>query len=52
MPIEVKEIIVRTTVAENNKVGLDYFQLKKIKAEILNELKQEILKTEKRKSKR
>ena len=53
MPIEVKEIIVRTTVTENNvQKTVDQFQIKKMKAEIINELKKELQKTEKRKRQR
>jgi hypothetical protein len=53
MPIEIKEIIVRTTVTENSKpLSLDLFQLKKMKTEIIAELKKEIIKTEKRKKRR
>lgn len=53
MPIEVKEIIVRTTITENNsKQVIDQLQLKRLKNEIINELKQEFSKVEKRKRKR
>lgn len=53
MPIEIKEIIVRTTVTENrNRETIDVLALQKIKAEIYNQLKSELLKTEKRKRKR
>lgn len=53
MPIEIKEIIVRTTVTENNKQqSIDAKALQKIKAEIYNELRHEFVKSEKRKRKR
>lgn len=53
MPIEVKEIIVRTTVTEtSSKLTIDQLQLKRLKNEIVNELKQEYSKVEKRKRKR
>lgn len=53
MPIEIKEIIVRTTVTENkNNQSIDVKALEKIKVEIYNQLKRDLLKTEKRKRKR
>ncbi len=53
MPIEVKEIIVRTTVTENSvQKTVDPYYLKKIKAEIISEIKQELAKAEKQKKRR
>jgi hypothetical protein len=53
MAIEVKEIIVRTTVAEGNKhQPFNQYNLKKLKFEILNELKKEQRKIEKHRKER
>jgi hypothetical protein len=53
MTIEVKEIIVRTTVGEGNKyLPFNQFNIKKLKLEILNELKKEQRKIEKHRKER
>lgn len=53
MSIEVKEIIVKTTVSEENrKVDFDEGFYKWLKAEIINDLKKEQRKIEKRKRER
>jgi hypothetical protein len=53
MTIEVKEIIVRTTVYEGNKsTPFDHFSYKKLKSDILRELRKELRKNEKRRKER
>jgi hypothetical protein len=53
MAIEVKEIIVRTTVDEGNKhQPFNQFNLKKLKSEILIEMKKEQHKIEKHRKER
>ena len=53
MAIEIKEIIVKTTVSEENKQsGFDRFTYNKLKREILDELKRENRKKERRKKER
>jgi len=53
MTIEVKEIIVRTTVSEHSKAPVfDPFSYKKLKDEILGELRREQRKSEKHKKER
>ncbi len=53
MAIEIKEIIVKTTVSEENKQNrFDPGAYSKLKMEILDELKREQLKKERRKKER
>ena len=53
MAIEIKEIIVKTTVSEeNNQNRFDQFTYNKLKREILDELKREQRKKERRKKER
>ncbi len=53
MAIEVKEIIVRTTINEDRKSpALDHSIYKKIKQELLAELKKELKRYDKRKKER
>lgn len=53
MSIEVKEIIVRTTVSEGIKtMPFDHLSYKKLKSDLLYELKKEQKKIEKRRKER